>query len=407
MKRIVILLISLIATNQTFAQNKNVVSAHNFLGYYQKDKNPDDLLEAKKFIDEAALNEETSGKAKTWAKRSEVYKYINESKDPKIEAIKGNALEELAKSYENTIKFDEKGTYPNAKDGLRFCAGQYTNKGIEYFNTNDFANALIQFEKSISLKKSALNEIDTLVVFNCGVAADRGQNYPKAIEYYKQLAEMKFKIENDPGRIYNLLALAYKQSKNDAAYLSALQDGRKLYPNDKNLIIEELNYYLTTGKTQEAISNLNTAIEKDPQNAVLHYNLGTLYDNMANPREGKAPAEKEYEELFAKSITSYKKAIEIKPDYFEALYNAGALFFNKAVKMQDAANAITDNKKYNEASAKADKVFQESLPYLEKAEQVNTQDKETYKGLLETLKKLYLMTNQADKAKVIGEKLKQ
>jgi len=55
---------------------------------------------------------------------------------------------------------------------------------------------------------------------------------------------------------------------------------------------------------------------------------------------------------------------------------------------------------------KADKVFAESLPFLEKAEQVNTDDKDTYRGLLETLKKLYLMMNQADKAKAISEKLK-
>jgi tetratricopeptide (TPR) repeat protein len=159
-------------------------------------------------------------------------------------------------------------------------------------------------------------------------------------------------------------------------------------------------------KTQEAIGNLNLAIEKDPQNAVLHYNLGTLYDNLANPKDPKSITEKDYNEYFTKSTEAYNKAITLKPDYFDALYNIGAMYFNKAVKMQEAANAITDNKKYNEASAKADKVFAESLPFLEKAEQVNTDDKDTYRGLLETLKKLYMMMNQADKAKAVSEKLK-
>ena len=131
-----------------------------------------------------------------------------------------------------------------------------------------------------------------------------------------------------------------------------------------------------------------------------------MYDNLANPKDSKSITEKDYNDYFAKSTEAYNKAITLKPDYFDALYNIGAMYFNKAVKMQEVANAITDNKKYNEASAKADKVFAESLPFLEKAEQVNTDDKETYRGLLETLKKLYLMMNQADKAKAISEKLK-
>jgi hypothetical protein len=280
------------------------------------------------------------------------------------------------------------------------------NKGIDNFNNKDFVGALENFEKSVNLKKTALNEIDTLVLVNCGVAAERANNFGKAVEYYKQLADMKFVMDKEPGKIYFLLASAYKQANNDAAYLSTIQEGRKAYPNDKNLIIEELNYYIKANKTQEAIGNLNLAIEKDPQNAVLHYNLGTLYDNLANPKDPKSITEKDYNEYFTKSTEAYNKAITLKPDYFDALYNIGAMYFNKAVKMQEAANAITDNKKYNEASAKADKVFAESLPFLEKAEQVNTDDKDTYRGLLETLKKLYMMMNQADKAKAVSEKLK-
>jgi Flp pilus assembly protein TadD len=406
MKKSLIILICLIGSLESIGQNKNVVSAINFMQYYTKDKNPDDLLEAKKYIDEAAANEETANKAKTWAKRAEVYSFIVESKDPKLEAAKATALEELAKSYQNTIKYDEKGTYSNSKAGIRYCASQYLNKGIDNFNNKDFVGALENFEKSVNLKKTALNEIDTLVLVNCGVAAERANNFGKAIEYYKQLADMKFVMDKEPGKIYFLLAGAYKQANNDAAYLSTIQEGRKAYPNDKNLIIEELNYYIKANKTQEAIGNLNLAIEKDPQNSVLHYNLGTLYDNLANPKDPKSITEKDYNEYFTKSTEAYNKAITLKPDYFDALYNIGAMYFNKAVKMQEAANAITDNKKYNEASAKADKVFAESLPFLEKAEQVNTDDKDTYRGLLETLKKLYMMMNQADKAKAVSEKLK-
>ena len=81
----------------------------------------------------------------------------------------------------------------------------------------------------------------------------------------------------------------------------------------------------------------------------------------------------------------YKKAIELKDDYFDANYNLGAMIYNQGADMNNAANDIKDNKKYNDAKAKADERLKQALPYLEKANEINPKDKNT----LISLKQVY------------------
>jgi len=401
-KQLLFTLLALGGLSQVKAQNKNVVSAINYLQYYMKDKNADDLLEAKKYLDEAAANEETKERAKTWINRAKIYYAILESQDPKVKEQAGNSLDEVYKSYKRTAELDAKGTYPEAKDGLRMVVARYTNKGIDAFNRKAYSEALTGFEAAILIGKESLNTLDTNLVFNAGLAAEKAENLGKAKEYYRQLIELKGKIDKDPAKPYLFLIAVCRSMKDEAGMLAAIQEGRKAYPDFNPLVIEELNYYLTTGKMEEAITNINLAIQKEPNNQMLFYNLGVIYDNIS----AKSKNDKEFAGNFQKANEAYDKALGIKPDYFDALYNKGALYFNRAVKMNEAANAITDNTKFKVESEKADKAFREALPILEKAAEVGTEDKGTMRGLYENLKQIYLMTEQPDKVKAMTEKLK-
>jgi tetratricopeptide (TPR) repeat protein len=408
----------LLLTVNLLAQNKNVVSAINYITNYQKDSIISDLMTARKYIDLAAENEETKLKAKTWANRGKIYFAILQSKDETVKASVPNAVDEAAKSYGQAIKLDDKGNFPEAKRGLANCIIIISNQGIDSYSNKekpDYAGALASFEKAVSLNKEYNGTIDTLVVFNAALAADKAKMYPKAIEYYKQLIDLKYgaKDERVAASIYIMLATVYKEQSDLTNYLATLQNGRKAFPNDKNLIFLELNYFLETGKTAEAINNLNLAIAKEPNNEALHYNLGVLYDNLANPpaakekeKEKPAPAEKEYEAAFASSEAAYKKALELKPDYFDALFNLGALYFNRGKKQIDYANTFTDQKKYDEESLKAETWFQKAIPVLEKAESVKTTDLQSMRTVLSTLSNCYRMMNQMEKSKEYLDKSK-
>jgi tetratricopeptide (TPR) repeat protein len=85
----------------------------------------------------------------------------------------------------------------------------------------------------------------------------------------------------------------------------------------------------------------------------------------------------------------YKKAIEVKADYFDAYYNLGALYFNTAAKMANESNKIQDNAKYAKAKADYEAKFNLAKPYFEKALELNPKDQST----LVSLKQLYATIN--------------
>src|SRR5690606_27411640 len=109
-----------------------------------------------------------------------------------------------------------------------------------------------------------------------------------------------------------------------------------------------------------------------------YFSLGVVYDNLDNKEA---------------AIEAYTNALEIDPDYFDANYNLGALYFNQGVEMNNAANEIKDNKKYEAARAEARKVFEKSLPYLEKAHELDKADI----GAISSLMQLYALIGQNDK----------
>ncbi len=391
MKKAVVLIALVGLANFANAQNKNIVSAINYFGYYVKDKSVTDLAEAKKYIDMATEHEETKSKAKMWMNRAQIYQAISDSKDEKVKALSANPLDEAAKAYQQTMKFDDKKAYPEASGNLIYCANSFLNSGVAFFNEKNYAQAVDNFEKSININKESFKLIDSNAIFNAALAADRGNMTDKAKQYLQELISMNYGGAENGSRNYSMLAAVYKKENNTEKFLETIAAGRKAFPNDKDLIIEELNFYLAAGKDKEAQANLDLAIKNDPNNQTLHFALGTIYDRL---------------EQFENAEASYKKAIEIKNDYFDALYNLGALYFNKGAKQTSLVNDIKDDAKYKVAMAKVDEIFKQSLPYLEKAEQVGTEDKATFKDLLNTLKSLYARTEQTEKMNAVKEKLK-
>ena len=153
------------------------------------------------------------------------------------------------------------------------------------------------------------------------------------------------------------------------------------------------------------MGNLNIALTAKPTDANLYLVRGNIYDNLANPKDaaGKdAEKPKDYEDKFKMAEADYKKAIELKPDYFDALYNLGVLYNNHGVSLNKMADQITDNAKYKTANDLATLEFAKAMPVLEKAMSVNPKDRNT----MYALKQIYARMQMMDKLKEINEKLK-
>ena len=397
MKRVhLIALIICLSNSFAFSQKAKVQTAFNYYKepYQQFDK-------AKEAIDEAILNESSNSLAKTWYYRGLIYQALSGSE--KYGNLCDKCLKVAFESFAKAIQLDPKNEWAEEIKLVRipYITNAIFQEGVKAFKEQKFNDALISFETI-----NTLNPGDTSVILNSAYSAERSGQSEKAKRYYNDLIEMKY---NDD-KIYLSLANVYKKGGDTTSALTTIRNGRKSMPDNMNLMLAEINILLSSGKNAEATQALDEAIRKDPNNQNLYLALGSTYDNLANPKDaaGKdSPKPKEFENYSGKAEESYLKGLAINPDNYELNYNLGVLYFNQAAELNNQANGIKDNVLYEKAKAKADAKFKLSEPYLEKALDKNPKGTEEdlmlYDGTLNSLKQLYVRTNEMEKYNKIKE----
>jgi tetratricopeptide (TPR) repeat protein len=129
---------------------------------------------------------------------------------------------------------------------------------------------------------------------------------------------------------------------------------------------------------------------------------------MANPRDYAAKKDlekpKNYDEIMGNAETSYKKSTELDPKLYEAWYNLGTLYNNwSAEQTKRCDDLIKQATKLKECEAKSTEMINKSIAAFEKAIEVNPNDKTT----MTYLNRLYLITNQPDKAEKMRAMMKK
>lgn len=391
MRRTIILLTFIFAVTTVFAQKGKVSSAQN-------DMDAGKLSEALETI-EATIDpsneksEKTINWPKTWETRGDIYKAIFESKDEKVKKLSDDPLTVALESYKKALQLDEKNRSANSlKIKLTLLTNDLANQAVDAFNNENYKKALTSFEQILDINNLPIvkadnpDAIDTVYIFNAGLAAYNAQEYDTAIKYYKEAAKYGY----NGARAYTLIASAYQQEKDTLGALEALKEGFQKYPENNTVLTSMIQIYLNMNKTEDAMKYLDLAIKQDPGNATYYFAKGTLYEKMNN-EEG--------------AISAYEKAIKNDDTFFNAYYNLGALYYNKGVQQLEIANKVpaTDNEKYLAETKKADQWWEKALPYMEKCHELNPDDHMT----LESLKNLYYRTKQMDKYNAILEKLGQ
>lgn len=390
MKRTTILLVLLFASTCIFAQKGKVTSALSYKESGKLDKAVESIEET---IDANNPKSESSITwPRTWEVRGEIYQAVFQTKDEAYKKLNADPLTVAFDSYLKALELDDKDRFSKSvKIKLTLLIGDLTNQAVAGFNEEKYDVALKSFEQIMAIENTPVYKaddagaVDTVIIFNAGLAAYNAQQYDKAIEYYKKAAQYKY----NGAKTYSLISSSYMQKGDTINALNTLQDGLKEYSSNGALLVEVINIYLNANKVDDAMKYLDIAIAQDPTNSSYYFAQGTLFDKLQKIDE---------------ATSSYMKAIEYKEDYFDAYYNLGALFYNKGVKQVDVANAVPSNQpeKYEEEKDKADVEFKKAIPYMEKAHEINPTDKFT----MESLKTLYYRLKMLDKHAEILEKMK-
>lgn len=304
------------------------------------------------------------------------------------EPVHPNALGEALTSLKKAAELDDRGRFEKPiKENLNRLNNLFLNKAILAYQEEDYAESYNLFASSIKVIEMPLMKdlpADTAIYFNTGLVASFAKMHKEALKYYNIAKDMNY----GGGNLYVLMKDQYVALNDSASAEKILQDGFRKYPSDNAIVIELINYYITSGKSQDALNYLNIAKELEPSNASLYFAEGFLYEKL---------------DKGDKAIESYSKAIEVNPEYFDALYNLGAAWYNKAVKEFEKANEIMDNRAYNVARDAAMVTLAKAIPYMERAHKVNPTERTT----METLRTLYYRLQINDKLKEIEEKLEK
>ena len=373
-------LMSLAICVQGFGQ-KEVVSAYNA-------NKEGDFATAATYIEQAIQNPKANVKNKTWRYRGEIY--LNISKDSALFAAYPDALVRAKDSYMKARELDSKGSYASEiQVGLGQVQMAASNAGIGNYNTGNFGAAGAFFDLGAEIAQ-AFEATDTMAIYNSALCYEKAGEVDLAVARYRACADIEYQVPN----VFLFISNLYRENGREAEALETLAEARGLYPREQSLIIEELNIYLTNEEFDKAKENLALAAEQDPTNEILWFSLGSVLDNLGNADE---------------AIEAYKKALEVKADYFDANYNLGALYFNQAVQGINAANdmwkprmtkAESDAQRQLEDDAKA--LFETAKPYLEAAHATDADDLET----MRSLRDIYARTGDDDKMLELTAKIK-
>jgi tetratricopeptide (TPR) repeat protein len=296
-----------------------------------------------------------------------------------------NALEETSKALDEALKLNTDGKADKDITAIiKSLKAAYESEAVAKYTKKDFKASHDAFVKILDLNKIPLmkNQIDTVYMYYGGRAALEGGDYKEAIRLLDETAANNY---NEP-YLYVFRKQAYFGAGDTAKGVEVIKEGFNKYPDNQSILIEMINYYLTSNQGDEALKLLAMAKASDPQNVSYVFAESTLYDKMNR---------------FEDAERSYKACLEMKPDYFDASYNLGVLYFNKAVKIYEEASKITDNAKYEVAKTDGDNMLMKAVPYMEKAHEIDPKDKSS----LQTLKTIFYRLKMDDKYNQVVQEL--
>ena len=256
------------------------------------------------------------------------------------------------------------------------------NKGAKLYSDKDYKNAITYFDVAKMAKPQ-----DTTAYIYAGISAQQDGQLDNAADNYAFLVDS---LDYESKDFYNSLIYIYlvEQKDSDKA-LNYLQKAQEVFPDDPEFLKQEITVLINNEQYDKAEQQLTRAIESEPDNAILYYNRGYLYEQMGDGEQ---------------AVENYKKASEVDPQYFDATFNLAAYYYNQAAETLQRANNM-DLKEYEEKGAaiedSAKAYFEQALPPLEKSMEMKPDDEK----VLTTLQTVYTRLGMEAKAEEVQTKL--
>ncbi|GAB3921782.1 hypothetical protein [Larkinella terrae] len=256
------LLAGLLSVGASYAQGADALTEKAFQS--EKEKS-----------DKAITDEKANVKPKTWMDRAKTYENIA------TQAIKldSNAATVAYDAYKKVVELDKDkktgGPGKLAKEAEEAMKGQtmfqaFMNSGIYKYQAKNFKDAA-----RLMSMAGEINPKDTTAALYAGIFT---QNTDKPSDAKAQFERYIANGGKDVS-VYTTLVSLYYQDKEIEKALATIDKGIATLPNSKDLSTQKTSILVTSGKVDEAITDLKAALTKDPNNVNNLLTIASLYDN--------------------------------------------------------------------------------------------------------------------------------
>ena len=366
-----------------------------------------------------------------------VANYANGSSNIEESSI---ALENLNKAIDLESISSTKLYTPKAKELRIAMLNRFVQDSRRSLEQEDYKSAYINLEMSYRVSPN-----DTLYLYNAALLATENNDFDQALSFYNELIDLKFTgittnyyaIEKATGEVQAFanpeqrelflkagthdtptkdelesvelsllrsMAAIYKNQNDYDKSLSFIEKAKALDENDINVVLLESNIRWEMGDVESYEKLITKALEIDPDNADLHFNLGVISSD-----KGKAIETDDVDKAMSyynKAMSHYNKAIEIDSSYTNAYLNAASLILQKEQSIIEEMNSLgtsnADYNKYDELKIVREDIYKSAMPYLESVYELDNNNL----SAVRTLRNIYSAVDDMDnykKYKTIAE----
>ena len=342
------------------------------------------------------------------------------------------SVNSLKKSMEIERSLRQKKYIENANILMQQAEADLVNSAVEDNKNGNFKSASLKLYDAYLMNPEKDDNINYL--YFSASSAVNSKDYDTALEYYAKLKDMRYtgvvseyfvtpvetnieekvseteynlfknskdytnqrvgKTESRLPEIVKNIALIYVQKGEVDLAISAIKEARAINPDDVNLLLSEADLYIKLGDREKFKELMKLAVQKDPDNAILYYNLGVI-----NGEQGEFDEAKKF----------YLKSLELDPSYTATYLNlVGLILEGEGPIVEEMNKLVTSRKasdldKYDQLEEKRVGLYKECLPYLEKLIEIDPDNIEAIK----TAKNIYYTIDDIDNFKLMNAKLKE
>ena len=342
------------------------------------------------------------------------------------------SVNSLKKSMEIERSLRQKKYIENANILMQQAEADLVNSAVEDNKNGNFKSASVKLYDAYLMNPEKDDNINYL--YFSASSAVNSKDYDTALEYYAKLKDMGYtgvvseyfvtpvetnieekvseteynlfknskdytnqrvgKTESRLPEIVKNIALIYVQKGEVDLAISAIKEARAINPDDVNLLLSEADLYIKLGDREKFKELMKLAVQKDPDNAILYYNLGVI-----NGEQGEFDEAKKF----------YLKSLELDPSYTATYLNlVGLILEGEGPIVEEMNKLVTSRKasdldKYDQLEEKRVGLYKECLPYLEKLIEIDPENIEAIK----TAKNIYYTIDDIDNFKLMNAKLKE